>query len=435
MTTEIKQLNTLDVFKGNTIENNEVKLSYWAHTSMKSPVTNQHVGFNLRVHQVCVRHSEVPFGIPNKQARQAKLNRSFYKDIKNGINNPDSYSFTAGLFSLRNQGIVIIAESFEPIQGNQKQGILKIGSEGTIIDGGHTYKIITSNNQDYIDGKIDIIPDEYVNLFIITGLNQSLCPEITEARNTTQKQQAISLANHRGELDFLYNILDGTPGLPDYSKQISFYQNADVDDDNRIVSAAYILKVLTACDLMDFPDGSDHPVEAYSSVGKIVDRVSVKQENYVAMTGIGLDILRIRDYIVAHAASWYGGNVQVIFDSKKSQLENLIFLNGQSKQHAVLASKLLQEAIAYPILSSLRQFMEVVDSSDGKKIVWRSGYSIGRVIQILDEGLGKDLLQVAYLAFFDNPTGSNIVAVAKNKYLWAQTYGVVSQYLLEELRG
>jgi hypothetical protein len=420
----------------NRVINNEVKLSYWAHTSMKSPITNEHIGDNLRVHQVCVAHSKVPFDIPNKQARSAKLNKSFHKQIAYGLNNPDSSEFTAGLFHLRSQGIVIIAESFEPISAQQKEGLLKFGMHGTIIDGGHNYKIITSNNEDYINGKISIVPDEYVNLFIITGLNKELCPEITEARNTTQKQQAISLANYRGELQFLRDILSSSKqvGMPDYTRQVAFYQNADVDDENQILSAAYLLKVLTTCDLIGFPDGSDHPVEAYSSVEKIVNRVSSNQENYIAMSEIGLDIFRIRDYIVAHSASWLS-NVHIIFDTKKSQLDNLIFLNGQSKQHAVLATKLLREPLAYPVLSSLRQFMKVVDSSDGKKIVWRDGYNVGQIMQILDDGLGETLLERVYRSFTENPTGSNIVSVAKNKYVWAQTYSAVSTYLLDKLRG
>lgn len=105
----------------NTVMNKEVTLSYWAHTSMKSPNVNEHVGSDIRIHQVCVAHSQVPFGIPNTQARQAKLNKAFHKEIKRGLSNPDSSDFTAGLFHLRNQGIVIIAESFEPISGQKKK--------------------------------------------------------------------------------------------------------------------------------------------------------------------------------------------------------------------------------------------------------------------------------------------------------------------------
>jgi hypothetical protein len=418
----------------NKIINNEVVLSYWAHTSIKSPIVNEDIGLDIRVHEVCIAHSQLPLDIPNNQARQAKLNKTFYKEIKRGLNNPDSYDFTAGLFHLRNQGIVIIAESFEPISGQKKEGLLKLGLSGTIIDGGHTYKIITENNQDYIDGKIEIIPDEYVTLHIITGLNKMFCPEITEARNTNQKQQAISLAHWRGELIFLQEMLDGQPGLPNYSEKVSFYQNNDVDDEGKILNAAMLLKTLTTCDLISFPDGSDHPVEAYNSVERIVNRVSAKQENYKAISKIGLDILRIKDYIVVHSSDWLP-NVQKIFDEKKSKLDTLIFLNGESKQKAVLAKKLLQDSIAYPIVASLRQFMEVIDTPDGKQIVWRDGYSISKIFEILDGGLGAKLLKEAYNAYNDNPTGSSTNAVVKSKYIWGQTYGTVSTYLLNQLRA
>lgn len=305
---------------------------------------------------------------------------------------------------------------------------------GTIIDGGHTCKIITENNQDYIDGKIDIIPDEYVTLYIITGLNKTLCPEITEARNTTQKQQAVSLAHWRGELKFLQEMLDGQPGLPDYSEKVSFYQNNDVDDEDKVLNAAYLLKTLTTCDLIAFPDESDHPVEAYNSVEKIINRVSDKQENYKAMSEIGLDILRIRDYIIVHSAYWEP-SINIVFDPKKSKLDTLIFLNGESKQKAVLAKKLLVDGVAYPIVASLRQFMKVIDTPDGKKIVWRDGYNISKIFEILDDGLGSKLVRTARNSYSDNPTGSSHSSVSKNKHIYGQIYSAVSSYLLNELRA
>lgn len=409
------------------------EVSYYSHSSMKNPIINNEIGFNVRVHTLCVPFSKFPQGIPNdKNARAAKLNKAFHKDIKKSLLNLDqSDVFTSGLFNLRNSGIVIMADDFIVTKSEDKKGYIDLG-EGSIIDGGHTYKIISSILEDYESGKINSIPDEYVVFTIITGLNPRLYPEITEGRNTQQKNLAISLSNQRGELEFLKSILDGQPGLPNYTDQVAFYQNAEVDNEDQIIDAAYLLKVLTTCDIIGFPNSDRHPVCAYSSKEKIVERLVDYEKNYHAMKKIGLDLLRLRDFIVVNSASWISSPVQKIFDTKKSNIDNLVFLSGELKQKARLATKLLYDPIAFPVLSSLRQFMEVVDTSEGEMIVWKDGYDYPRICQLLEDGLAENILIKAYNAFKDSPTGNSINAVVKHKYIWSETYSTVSDFLLKK---
>ena len=347
------------------------------------------------------------------------------------MNLDQSDVFTSGLFNLRNSGIVIMADDFTVTKSEDKKGYIDLG-EGSIIDGGHTYKIISSILEDYESGKINSIPDEYVVFTIITGLNPRLYSEITEGRNTQQKNLAISLSHQRGELEFLKLILDGQPGLPNYTDQVAFYQNAEVDNEDQIIDAAYLLKVLTTCDIISYPNSDQHPVCAYSSKEKIVERLVDYAENYHAMKKIGLDIFRLRDFIVVNSASWISSPVQKIFDTKKSNIDNLVFLSGELKQKARLATKLLYDPIAFPVLSSLRQFMKVADTSEGKMIVWKDGYDYPRICQLLEDGLADNILTKAYNAFKDNPTGNSINSVVKHKYIWSETYSSVSDFLLKK---
>ena len=426
------KVNTEMASDTSNLEKNQFEFNYYSHSSMKNPISNNFIGFNIRIHTLCVHFSKMPLGITNrKNARAAKLNKAFHKEIRKSLLNVDqSDVFTSGLFNLRNSGIVIMADDFVVTKPENKKGYIDLG-EGSIIDGGHTYKIISSIVEDYESGKISIIPDEYVIFTIVTGLNPRLYAEVTEGRNTQQKNLAISLSNQRGELEFLKTILDGHPDLPNYTDQVAFYQNADADNEDQIIDAAYLLKVLTTCDVIAYPNSDQHPVCAYNSKEKIVERLSDNSENYHAMKKIGLDLFRLRDFIVASAASWIKG-VQIIFDTKKSNMDNLIFLSGQLKQKAVLSDKLLHDPVAYPVLSSLRQFMEVVDTTEGKMIAWKDGYDYSRVCQLLDDGLGKSILTKAYGAFKDSPTGSSINAVMKHKHIWSETYSTVSDYLLKK---
>ena len=417
-------------------EKRHFEVSYYSHSSTKNPIINNEIGFNVRVHTLCVPFSKFPLGIPNdKNARAAKLNKAFHKDIKKSLLNADrSDVFTSGLFNLRNSGIVIMADDFVVTKSEDKKGYIDLG-EGSIIDGGHTSRIISSILEDYESGKIPSVPDEYVVFTIITGLNPRLYSEITEARNTSQKNQAISLANQRQELEFLKSILNGQPGLPNYTEQVAFYQNAEVDNEDQIIDAAYLLKVLTTCDIIGFPNSDRHPVCAYSSKEKIVERLVDYEKNYHAMKKIGLDILRLRDFIVVNSPSWLTGvskDIQMIFDTKKSNIDNLVFLSGELKQKARLATKLLSDPIAFPVLSSLRQFMEVVDTSEGEMIVWKDGYDYPRICQLLEDGLAENILIKAYNAFKDSPTGNSINAVVKHKYIWSETYSTVSDFLLKK---
>jgi hypothetical protein len=412
-------------------QNTTFPIKYYRHNSIVNPIQNEEIGNNIKSHTITVELANIPLGMSNeKNAREAEMNKSFHKEMKNSIINPEVSDFTAGLFNLRNGGILILAESAQVID----QNILSInfGSNGSIIDGGHTYLILSSVIQDYNDKKIDHLPEEYVQITVITGLHKSVIAEITEARNTSQKHQLLSLQNQSGRFDWLKKALDGTPGLPDYSEKIAWYQNDGVKENLDLsIDGSHIIKILTTCDIIEWPDGSQHPIASYNSKEKAVSRHKNKQQNYTAMKEIILDICRLHDLMILEASKWYNvGTVHKIFDAKKINADKLVFLQGAQKQQLVLSNKILVEAFSYPMLSAIRQLMKVIDTDNGLKITWREGYSLSKVSSMLDDGLGLNLLKVAYSEMGGHSSERmSINHVCKDKNIWSAMYSVVADYV------
>lgn len=412
-------------------KNNLHEIKYYRHSSISNPVHNEEIGQDIKIHRLTVEIRNIPLGMSNdNNAREAKLNKAFHKEIKNSLVNSEYSDFTPGLFNLRNSGIVIVAETAYVSENNTL--VVDFGTKGSIIDGGHTYKIISSIVEDYNANILDHMPEEYVQVEIITGLNKIFYSEITEARNTSQKHLVMSFESQKGNFEWLKKALDGKPGLPDFSEKVAWYQNAGSEDGTSYpVDAAYILKVLTTCDIIEWPNGGSHPIAAYNSKEKAVTRHKDKKQNFVAMQDIVIDICRLHDILIARSVKWYTkGTVHKIWDSKKTNADKLIFLSGIDKQSVTLSTKILAEALAYPMLAAIRQFFEVINTDEGQKIVWRNGYSFSKVEIMLEEGLGEALTTVAYEEMGGlNGDRMSINHVCKDKSIWASMYAVTADFI------
>jgi len=414
-------------------ENNNIHaIKFYRHNSISNPIHDEEIGQDIKIHRLTVEIRNIPLGMSNhNNAREAKLNKTFHKEIKNSLVNSEYSDFTPGLFNLRNSGIVIVAETAHVSENNIL--VVDFGTKGSIIDGGHTYKIISSIIEDYNANAIDShMPDEYVQIEIITGLNKKFYSEITEARNTSQKHLEMSFESQKGNFEWLKKALDGKPGLPDFSEKIAWYQNAGTEDGTSYpVDAAYILKVLTTCDIIEWPNGGSHPIVAYNSKEKAVIRHKDNKQNFVAMQDVVLDICRLHDILIARSLKWYNkGTIYKIWDSKKTNADKLIFLSGTDKQSVVLSTKILAEAFAYPMLAAMRQFFEVIDTNEGQKIVWRNGYSFSKVEIMLEEGLGEALATVAYEEM-EGLAGdkTSINQLCKDKSIWGSMYARTADFI------
>lgn len=417
-------------------QDNTFTIKYYRHNSIVNPIQNQEIGNNIKTHTITVQLVHLPLGISNElNARKTKTNKSFHKEMKNSIINPDVSDFTAGLFNLRNSGILMVAESAQVID----QNVLSIdfGSNGSMIDGGHTYEILSSIIRDYNDKKIDCIPEEYVQIEVITGLHKSVIAEITEARNTSQKHQLISLHNQAGKLEWLKKALNrknsydnhqinGMGDGVNYTDKIAWYQNAETEDNEKYtLEASEVIKIISTCDIFEYPNALKHPTRSYNGKDKIVEKFGDKPENFEPMHDIVVSICELHDYIISNARVW-NKKVQNVFIDKAKYKEKLIFLSGTQLQELSGREKILIPAFAYPMLSALRQLLEVVETDEGNKIVWKYGYNPTVIKQMLEDGLGNQLVQVAHSSMSNLPV---INAIMKNSEIYSSMYAVVGEYV------
>ena len=416
-------------------QNNTFNIKYYRHSSIANPIQNEQVGNDVKIHRITVQLRNLTLLMPNHHnAREAKINKSFHKEMRNSIINPDVSDFTQGLFNLRNSGITIVAENAQIID----QNILAInfGTRGSIIDGGHTYKILSSIIEDYNNKIIECIPEEYVNIEVITGLNKSVISEITEARNTSQKHQLISLINQSGKLEWLKNAIDhkdaegkqikGMPDSRQYSDKISWYQNDGTEDNEKLIlDASYIIQIISTCDIIDYPNAIRHPIKAYNSKEVTVENFANKPENFKSMHDMVATICELHDYIIANARIW-NKTYQNVFIDKKKYKEKLMFLSGKQLQELSGRNMVLHPAFAFPILSALRQLLKVIETDEGKKIIWKDGYNFSKVVQMLDEGLGQLLVECAHEIMSETPV---INAIIKKDSIYSKMYGVVGEYV------
>ena len=106
--------------------------------------------------------------------REQNLNSKVARKIRDSFLGPD----TGLLFHLLNRGLLLSAESV--VYDNQKDEITVVMSNlqtHGVVDGGHTYKVITGN-------QAVMNEDRYVTLEIMTGVEDDF-EAIAGARNTS----------------------------------------------------------------------------------------------------------------------------------------------------------------------------------------------------------------------------------------------------------
>jgi hypothetical protein len=199
-----------------------------------------------------VAAQDLPAGISTKaNARDPRgLNRHVYKEVQSSL---EGDTADIGTFDLMNKGITILAESVRMV--SKEQGLYDVvvdDSIGGIVDGAHTAKIIWESNK-----KGAIPDDQYVEVYIRTGVSKSLISEIARGLNTGIQVAPQSIYNKAGHFDWMKKIVIKEP----YAKMIAWNESDQCDYDVRD-----LIGILEALNIFDFPNdvnASKHPISSY----------------------------------------------------------------------------------------------------------------------------------------------------------------------------
>lgn len=317
----------------------------------------------IRIVHALVNVADLPENIPlDPDPRVPKVKGAITKRISNSLRTND------GRFHLLNRGITI---SVKNVEFDNKRSLLTLnvpdGEVYGIIDGGHTYHSLTTVvnslreiNEGNDDGDEGILPDQYVHLEILEGIEGQLA-DIAEARNFSLSLKAWTLAAYRHEFEWFLTALG-----EDFRKYIKVSEN-----DEEPVGILDLIQVTCAMNPTLYPQ-SRPPVEAYNSTSKCLEYFIAPNDanGFRKLDGVCRDIIQLNDYVRINWKEAYNtedeetgkrGRFGARTEAQKRKrnrtaLATYYFLEPQKgpKQGAVP----IEKGLSIPVISSLRALLE-----------------------------------------------------------------------------
>jgi hypothetical protein len=205
---------------------------------------------DIEKHWFTVPAVAFPAGISTKvNARDpVGLNRRVYRDVRESL---EGKTAQAGTFDLMNKGVTILAEKVRLV--DKEKNIYEVtidDEEGGLVDGAHTVAIIEESNA---DGTTPL--DQYVEVYIRTGLTGGIITDIARGLNTGMQVAPKSIYNIDKVFDWLKEEISGAPYANQFSWKESDSQEYDVRD---------LVGILELLNVFDFPNhAGKHPISAY----------------------------------------------------------------------------------------------------------------------------------------------------------------------------
>ncbi len=318
-------------------------------------------------HWLTVRALDFPTGISTAaNAREpVGLNRLVYRDVRESL---EGTGADPGTFDLMNKGITILALSARLIDRDDQVFEITVDEEkGGIVDGAHTAKIIEQCNKEKTTD-----PDQYVEVYIRTGIENGLITDIARGLNTGMQVAPKSIYNIDGVFDWLKEEVAGRP----YEDMIAWRESDSTDYDVRD-----LISIMELFNIFDFPNNeSKHPIAAYEKwsipLKKFAEdyekhRDNLKLSKYHRLRPILHDALVLYDHIrrdfreIHNETGGKAGKMNIVED--KGERRTFEFPFAQLPAHRYRLTK----GACYPMLAAFRNMVGVDDSDRAK---WRGGF-------------------------------------------------------------
>ena len=347
----------------------------------------------------------VPKGIgldPN--ARNPNIRKRVYRKVEESLLGSDGSP--EGTFHLKNKGITIIAHSVRQLGDNKYEVKLESGLHG-IVDGGHTYQLIT-NNQD----NNGLPEDQYVNIEVRVGVPEGWISDIAAGLNTSVQVQDMSLDNLAGLFEWVKEELQGQT----YYKKIAWSENDKGEFDARDV-----ISLMLCFNVELFPnDKEEHPIAAYEKKSTALKLFEEKMDSFKRMCPLLKDILKLHDIVSKESRELYnktgaarGGSLAFVEHRKRGKF-NFYFTDDQDEYR--LASGAL-----YPMIAAFRWYVEIDQRT--LKMKWRGGFS---AVSKAWKHLGGELMRAT--VHTSNELGRSPQAIGKSRNHWSSLHSRVAKY-------
>lgn len=365
------------------------------------PVFHDDLSIDRHIFFVPVR--AVPKGLPlDPNARVPNLNRRVYRELRDSLLNVD---VVPGTFHLKHKGITVVAKKVEKRENGEYLVTLSEGHG--ILDGGHTYELITSIGD-------DLPESQFVKFEILVNVPPAWIVPLAQGLNTSVQVQQFALDDLAGKFDWMKEELADQP----YLKEIAWRQN-----EKGAYDARDLVSFLTMFNITAYPNAGDaHPVMAYASKAKTLEAFDRDENQYRHLRGILKDILLLHDEIQCTARQFWnesGGRFgKLDFVESKKRGEFTLHFNGQQTQYRLMNGAL------FPILGAFRWMVDTYP--DGSGAHWRGGFD--NVLSLWRDSAATLMKRTATA---NNELGRNPTALGKSTNLWASLHALIAKKDME----
>lgn len=347
----------------------------------------------------------LPIDFPmDTNPREQNLASKVAKKIRDGFLGEE----TGPMFHLLNRGMLISAENVQ--FDNQTDEITIIMSDlltHGVVDGGHTYRVITGNQG-------AVTEPRFVTLEIMTGVEANF-EAIAGARNTSVQVKEKSLAELEGKLD---NIKTLTKGLP-FEADIAYKENEEKEID--------VQEVIAVLTIFHNDRHTSHPVYTYSSKGRTLQAYLENVDGYKKLGPVAKDIFKLHDHIkrtfpetVKDLGGRPGALKEIGYKNGKLRWP-LYFSRKQAGDFERIAYD-IPAGFVYPILGAMRFMLE----SDSTTSDYR--WKTVDIVKFYQETVGNKLVQLTLDA--SSELGRNPMGVGKSGRHWEGLYNYVAATFL-----
>lgn len=360
----------------------------------------------IEKHWLTVKAKDFPAGISTSvNAREpVGLNRLVYRDVRDSLEGTES---KPGSFDLMNKGITILAVSARLVDKDEEiYEIIIDDEEGGIVDGAHTAKIIEQCNAEKTTH-----PDQFVEVYIRTGVEDDLITDIARGLNTGMQVAPKSIYNIDGVFDWLKTEVAGKS----YGEMIAWRES-----DSTAYDVRDLISVLEMFNIIDFPNNvSRHPISAYEKwsipLKKFADdfeenRKKLKNSKYYRLRPILHESLMLYDHIrhdfrdIHNESGGSAGKMNIVEEAAGERLMEFPFAQLTPSKYR------LTKGASYPMLAAFRNMVVFDDSGNA---TWRGGFK--SVLRLWHDA-GPELVEETYNA--TKEVGRSPDHLGKNRGHW-----------------
>jgi hypothetical protein len=243
------------------------------------------------IHFAIVPFSGLPQGLPDGPNVRSRDDLGIgsggkYKNLERTIQGEEGIP---DKFHLKNGGIDLAVSSVTKVGDNLYHLFIDELTEG-IINGGHTYDLITRN----VDA--GTAADESVVVQIIEGMDQTTREEVAIAKNVQVNVDKTSIYNTRRVFDSLKDYLNSI-NHP-YAEHIAYEMNSQAP-----IPIGDVVSKLMCLDVVNYPLNKDkwgkskHPRQTYTGKAATLSQYAENVEHYEKMFSMLPEILELSEII------------------------------------------------------------------------------------------------------------------------------------------